>query len=318
MPSKAAKGITGSLSVIALGLANPSLSHAAAITITPTFESSITNDPNSAAIQAGINAAIAEIQSKVQTATATPLNVSIKFTSVSTGLGSSSQPIYYGVAYQDYRDALAARSTSANDMLALSNLPDADNFNGFAGMALTAPHLRALGLYNAADNAEIGINTSLTNLSRSGPQNPSLYDLQTVAMHEIDEILGVGGPATSIGASYGGSNLGSLDPFRYKAPGTFTHSATDTAYFSIDGGNTNIVTFNKVSGADYADYATNSTHYVQDAFGTPGTYRDLSTPELTSYDVIGYTVAVPEPACLAVVGMGTLVAIRRRRVRSGN
>jgi len=317
MPSKAAKGIAGSLSVIALGLASPSLSQAAPITITPLFDSSITSNANSAAIQAGIYAAINEVQSKVQTATVTPLTVSIKFKDPGTGLGGSNQSITQ-VTYSNYRAALAARSTSANDATALANLPNTSTFNGFTNLYLTLPLARTLGLSTSGDNAVISLNTSLTNYSRTGSQNSSKYDLQTVAMHEIDEVLGVGGPATLLGSSYSADHIGSMDVYRYKAPGVVSYSTSDTAYFSIDGGNTNIVTFNKVSGADYADYATNSTHYVQDAFGTPGTYRDLATPELTSYDVIGYTVAVPEPACLAVVGMGTLVAIRRRRVRSGN
>ncbi|MGN6504688.1 MAG: hypothetical protein ACTHM6_03900, partial [Tepidisphaeraceae bacterium] len=96
---------------------------AASITITPTFDSSITTNANAAGIEAGINNAIAEIESKIGTSTSTPLSVSITFANGTSGLGQSSQSLV-GVSYVDYRAALAARSTSANDALALSNLPN--------------------------------------------------------------------------------------------------------------------------------------------------------------------------------------------------
>lgn len=286
---------------------------AASITITPTFDSSITTNANAAGIEAGINNAIAEIESKIGTSTSTPLSVSITFANGTSGLGNSSQTAV-GLSYANYRAALAARSTSANDALALSNLPNTTTFNGYATMALPKPLARALGFGTTPDDAVITLNTSLTNLSRSGTPNPGLYDLQTVAMHEIDEVLGVGGPATSLGASYQGSYLGSLDVFRYSAPGTLTYSTSaSSAYFSIDGGTTNIVSFNQSGGgSDYADWLSNSTHYVQDAYGTPGTYRDLATPELTAYDVIGYTL-VPEPMACSLIGLGAIGVLRRRR-----
>ncbi|MGN6725546.1 MAG: NF038122 family metalloprotease [Tepidisphaeraceae bacterium] len=285
---------------------------AASITITPTFDSSITTNANAAGIEAGINNAIAEIESKIGTSTSTPLSVSITFANGTSGLGQSSQSLV-GVSYVDYRAALAARSTSANDALALSNLPNTTTFNGYDNMALSMPHARALGFGTNPDNATITLNTSLMNLSRSGTLNPGLYDLQTVAMHEIDEVLGVGGPATSLGQTYSASYLGSLDVFRYSAPGTLTHSTSaSSAYFSIDSGVTNVMSFNQGSGADYADWLSNSTHYVQDAFGTPGTYRDLATPELTAYDVIGYTL-VPEPMACSLIGLGAIGVLRRRR-----
>ncbi|MGN6506528.1 MAG: hypothetical protein ACTHM6_13295, partial [Tepidisphaeraceae bacterium] len=94
---------------------------------------------------------------------------------------------------------------------------------------------------------------------------------------------------------------------------SYTTSTSATSYFSINGGATSVVGFNQTGGnSDYADWATNSTHYVQDAYGTPGTYRDLATPELTAYDVIGYTL-VPEPMACSLIGLGAIGVLRRRR-----
>jgi len=312
MPSKAAVVCAGALTALVVALSAPSVSQAATITINPVFDSSITGNANATAIKAGINAAISEIESGV--ATAAPLSVSITFSNATTGLGGSSQSLY-SISYSSYRARLAERATSANDATALSNLPNTATFNGFSNMALTAPHLRALGYTTPADDASISINTSITNLSRTGSQNSNYYDLETVALHEIDEVLGVGGPATSVGAGYQNSYLGSLDPFRYKGLGAISHATGDTAYLSINNGVTNIITYNNAgAGSDYADYASNATHYVQDAYGTPGTYRDLAAPELVSYDVIGYTL-IPEPAALALLGLGAGALLRRHRSR---
>lgn len=294
--------------------------HAAPIVITPTFNSSITTDPNSAAIIAGINNAITEVQSKVSTSTATPLSVSIDFTTMSDGLGQSDTN-YDTLSYSAFRAAVASRATSANDMTALAHLPNTASFNGISNVIATRPLWRALGFSNEISpgaDSTISLNTGLMNFSRTGPQNPDNYDLQTVVMHEISEVLGVGGGGSNLGSSDQATTMGSLDVFRYSAPGvsSYTTSSSANAYFSIDGGTTNIRGFNQDGQGDYADWLSTATPYVQDAFGTPGTYSDLAAPELTAYDVVGYTV-VPEPMACSLIGLGAIGVLRRRRARVG-
>src|SRR5260370_30100441 len=87
------------------------------MTIIATFGSSITSDANSAAIQAGILAAVNQIQSQFSD----PISVPITF-GEGSGLGSSSTSIFQ-VSYTSYRAALVADSKTADDAVAIAQLP---------------------------------------------------------------------------------------------------------------------------------------------------------------------------------------------------
>lgn len=147
---------------------NPS-AHAQ-IVIDPTFDSSITSNPQAAEIESGIDQAISRIESDIET----PITVNIDFTTMSSGLGESDT--YVGTTtYSSYRAQLAASATSTDDAIALTSLPVQTNnpVNGDADIELTLPSARALG-YSGADppvgqpDGTISVNLSLLNLSRTG------------------------------------------------------------------------------------------------------------------------------------------------------
>jgi hypothetical protein len=298
-----------------LGVAVPAYS----LTIVPTFDSSITNSPAAAAIEAAINAAALAFQTNYTD----NLTVLINFVSDPTvDLGESTT---WGTTfpYQQYIAALRSRATSHNDTNAISHLPNSstDPVIGGNQINLNLTLARLTGLFTGYGpdgfDSTISLNMTLMNLTRP-PTNSNNYDLVSVVEHEVDEVLG-----TSSSLSGGQpipTTINPADLFRYTTNlvRTFTTNGPDNAYFSVDG--TNLwARYNTEPDGDYGDWWSANdifwappgiTPYpqVQDAFGDSGTVQDMGTNEMTLLDVVGYTpvLATPQTApTLSIVRGGT-------------
>jgi hypothetical protein len=276
------------------------------LVINATFDSSITTNANSAAIQSMINQAIAIYQSTFTD----PATVSILFRYSTTqpngnpmGAGSLAQSNYvvYTVAWNTYINALKADAKTANDTTANASLPVNSlstnifptSANGRAVGLNTPPAMFANGSV-AAGGPYDGIVTlnSAQPFQFTRPPGSSSYDALRSTEHEIDEILG-------LGALNGGANLRPQDLFSWSSAGTRNLTNSGTRYFSIDGGSTNIVGFNQIAGGDLGDWVSPScpqaNPYVQNAFSCAGQMSDVSltSPEGINLDVIGYDLASP-------------------------
>jgi hypothetical protein len=333
-------GLLGGL----LGVGQPA--HAT-LTIIPTFDSSITSLPGAAVVEGAINAAIGAVENSITSPN--NINVSIYFTSTgNSGLGESFTTIFEPTYFQ-YYNAFKAVATQPDQLTALASLGPApvnnasgNPVNGNPNIIFTSAEGRNLGfatqggvLPNSNINnatcctgtfdSEIGLATGIT--SPPNGLSGSTFSLQAVANHEIDEVLGVGGAASTLTGS-GALNgpVGDLDLYRYDGNGSRSYSNADPKqpYFSINGGATALSFFNQVVGADFADWQSNPDHagfgpQLQDAFGTPGVNIPLGPNEITAFNAIGYDVmqvaAAPEPGTLALLSTSLLglAALRRRR-----
>jgi hypothetical protein len=290
-----------------------------AIVIVPTFDSSITNDPNAAFIEATINQAINFYQTNITT----PITVAITYQEMASGLGQSST-FFSTITYDQYLSALQSHSSGdAVDTSTLATLPPGPNnpVNGNTAIDVTTANLRALGFSaSVATDSVIGLNTSITNYAGKA-FNSSFYSLLATVEHEMNEALGLGSNLDT------GSTTGSIRPedlLRYSAPGvrSYTTSSAATSYFSIDGGVTNLAGFNQVGppgSSDYGDWDGGALR-VQNAFGTPGVSPSFGV-EQTALDAIGYNfaaVTTPEPTSFSLLLLGGLgfVAYRRRHTNN--
>ncbi len=305
-------------------------SHAQAysgLTIDATFGSGFTSQEEGA-----INAAIGVLETDISN----NITVSIDFQVMSSGLGESDTYIY-NLSYYQYYNALKAVATSPAQLEALASLgaaptsPTSGNpVTGNDTVVTTGPLARALGFSASPPPGQydtvISLNTSIT----SPPHGlPGYYSLQSVAAHELDEALGIGGAGSDLGYS---SAVGPLDLYRYSAPGvrSYTTDPNATSYFSINGGTTVLSYFNQTAGADYGDWLSNPIPagfepQVQDAFGTPGANPALGVNELTALNVVGYSLnsqgAVPEPSTITMLATAMLAlsgySWSRRKQRAG-
>jgi hypothetical protein len=277
---------------------------AANLVIVPTWDSTITSDPNAATIKNTITNLIAVYEASFSD----PVTVTITFAENQNVLGESSTYYNQGIAYATVRAALVANATTANDRLALAHLPNTatNPVNGSTTMELTLPNGRALNIGGSSSppgqtDGTIYLGTSIMNLTRTNI-NPNNYDLYAVAAHEIDEVLGLSSALDGLtnGAATPTGDVDSMDLFRYNQTGqrSFNTTASTLSYFSLNGTNL-LVGFNQYDGGDFHDWYSypygGVPPRIQDAYGTPGVTPNFNV-ELIALDVIGYHFLIPSVA----------------------
>ncbi len=321
---------------------------AAAMTITPIWDSSITALGNAGVVESAFTAVANDYARSFSNPVNVYVNVSwgrVAGTALpSNAVGASSTNLYGYFTYAQVKSFLAASSAGnpADTALAtaLRYLP-ATAPAGTSKYVIASAEAKALGIIPATQSSPdgyIGFAGSTAAYSFTpGTLTSKLYDFQSVAAHEIAEILG------RISGVDNGSWRTPFDLYRYAAPGTLGYAYKSAAYFSIDGGRTNLANFNySTSGGDRGDWATTSSSAdAQDAFIGKGQRKNITAVDLTALDVLGWgganlgnaggnpqgiafglvnPGAVPEPATwtLLIAGFGvTGGALRRLRAVVG-
>ena len=278
----------------------------AGLIIHPTFDSSITSNPNAAAIEAMISRAISFHESLF----ADPITIQIRFrysTTAPDGMPLSVRTLaltnilLYEIPWSSYISALRADATTSNDTQANASLP---------GTALSG-NIRP----SSAGGRAVGLNTppamfangsvgqggpydAIVTLSSSAPYQfnrppgASSFDAQRAIEHEVDEAIGLG---SRLGGN--GNDLRPQDLFSWSSPHNRNISTSGSRYFSINSGVTNMVNFNQNPDADLGDWFSEqcpqTQPYVQNAFACRGQSSDISaiSPEGIDLDVIGYDLS---------------------------
>ena len=265
-------------------------------------------------------------------------------------LGSASSSTN-GFSYTNVRGALVADTSSANDAIAVANLPSGSNLSFLTNdsstgaiftdandtsnnriLDINTANAKALGLLTAnapGTDAQIAFNNSFNwDFDQTDGIGSGLQDFVGVTVHEIGHALGfVSGvdivDATQGTASSTGTNLDNfrvhsvLDLFRYSGPDQLNFATGGDPFFSIDGGNTSLATFS--TGAANGD-GQQASHW-EDGLGlgildptanAPGNINLLSQLDIDSLDVIGFDI-VPEPSTAFMALMGLAFCLRRRK-----
>ena len=330
-----------------LTLAALSAAPAHALTITPIFDSSVTSLANASVIEAAFQTVANDYASSF--VNPAKININVSWGSVAgqalpgNAVGASQSSLYGYYNYSQIRSLLsgAAASNPADTALATAvhNLPFAAP-SGTTQYLLPSAEGKVLGLSYISPSSIDGYigfagSTSGYSFSPAAGVSANTYDFQAVAAHELDEVLGrISGISTASAPTY----RTVFDLFRYSAPGVMSDSYTTPSYFSIDGGRTQLGTFNvSANGGDRSDWATLSTSTdIQDAFVSTGQRLNLTAVDLTGLDVLGYggsnlgdtsvgtpgavafhlvSVAVPEPSAwaLMLIGFAGIGFAARRR-----
>jgi len=292
------------------------------LTIHPTFDSSITGNPNAAAIQAMINRAISFHESLFSD----PITIQIRFRYATTapdgmplpmGTLARSDILLYRIPWSSYISALRADGRTSNDTQANASLPGTalsanvrpSSAGGRAVGLNTPPAMFANGTVGQGGpyDAIVTLN-SRAPFQFTRPPGSGSFDAQRSIEHEVDEAIGLG---SRLGGN--SNDLRPQDLFSWSSPSHRNINTSGTRYFSINGGVTNIVRFNQNPDGDLGDWLSEQcpqTHpYVQNAFACTGQSSDIAatSPEGINLDVIGYDLTQTSQTSLGNISTRSFV-----------
>jgi len=264
------------------------------------WDASVSDAP--AGFRSAAIAAAAELSANLSNNTTVSLQLGygeVHGSAISPGAAASTESRMTGVTYSALRGALQAYSgNSSVQATAAASIGASDPTSG-GSFAVSTAQARALGLGGGSSGPDgyIGLSSAIPfEFNRTAAAGK--FDAIGAFQHEMTEAMGRTG---SVGAWFGAGVYTALDLFRYTSTdnvnpqnGTpiraLTQQSGDVAYFSIDGGATNLGGFNASDGSlDYGDW--NGT-MVNDPFGfsSPGVVERMSGNDIAVMAAIGWNM----------------------------
>jgi len=227
-----------------------------------------------------------------------PITVNLSVGYGELTVGPTASPLSNGAAealavgggvfsYGQVRSLLAGQ-VSGDVLSGVQALPDAAAIQGQSTVAVWSAEEKALGLAPADAPGLDGA----TGFAADIPSDL----LQGVAVHELTHAMG------RVIASDGQADV--LDLYRFASPGAhlFGQSQAPTAYFSLDGGTTDLADYGQ--GSDPADFLNSSGRTPNDLFNefyTAGTLQQFTPVDLLQMEALGFHLAAPDAPAASVV-----------------
>jgi FG-GAP-like repeat len=191
------------------------------------------------------------------------------------------------VSYSQLRGWLAANAVSITQIAAVASLPASSaSFPGGANTFFVSPaEEKALGVFSG-DPDEIDGSIGFNIGDASSPEDPE--DWEPAALTEIAHALGWDSVAQGQFLPY------VSDLFRYSSPGQYGWTSLQPAYFSLDGGVTNL-----------ADFAT-STAFDQTLFSPDAGGLPADDPLRVPFTSAATTLTAFDIEALSVIGFGVV------------
>lgn len=284
---------------------------APALTIVPTYDSSITSLANAAQIEGAFSNAAAAFENHFTNVAVINLNV---FFTNNISLGASITKFIGNPTYAQLTNALHNARVSAADSNSVASLPASNpiaSTNVWWVSRAEAKMLYPYGLTLVTTNnsgldgsiffaSTVSYTFDATNRAVSGK-----FDFIGVAQHEISEVLGRSYALGTLGPN--GDEL--FDLFRFTSPGVRNLIVTNVpVYFSVDNGTTALRSFyTNAALGDVQDWLTTTISDSYDAFVSSGQANWLSPVDITALDVLGYNTP----------GLSTNKTIATTRVTNG-